>query len=122
MNTPHKFIHTFANGITGTLVFDPSEHYWPESRKIKPAKSWSRQPTDKDYEAMFAEYREWLHTVHSEIAVIIDSEHAYLLQDSFANPPFWEFWVYRPSGEKECVKKDIGIFDPRTMGRDDLLW
>jgi hypothetical protein len=117
MSTAHQFTHTFRNGATCTFVFEPSAHYDPATRQIFPAKHWSSSPTDEEAEALYPEYLEWAHSVHSEIAEIIMDECTYLIQDSYASPPTWEFWVYRPGGQKECVKRGFGRFDPRWIGR-----
>jgi hypothetical protein len=118
MSDSHQFTHLFANGLTCTFVFDPELHHHPESRMIAPAKHWSRSFDDAEADAILPEYREWAHTVHGEIADILGESCVYVLQDSAATLPFWEFWVYHPGGTKECVKRGTGRFDPRMMGRD----
>jgi hypothetical protein len=117
MSNAHRFTHTFRNGSTCTFVFDPSVHYDPVSRQISPAKEWSSRPTDEEADSLYPEYREWAHTVNSEIAEVIMSECTYVFMDSFSDPPTWEFWLYGPGGKVECIKRGIGLFDPRWIGR-----
>ena len=49
-----------------------------------------------------------------EKAKIVNAEHRYVVQDRYAEHPFWQMWVYSPNGEKKCVAKGDGIFDPNA--------
>ncbi len=111
MAAPHRFTHLFSNGITCTFLFDPALHYHAETKSISPAKHWSRKFDDAEAIDLFPEYLAWAHTVHEEIADLIGGACTYLLQDSAADPPSWEFWVYRPGGQRECAAKGFGTFD-----------
>jgi len=117
MNDRYAFHHSFPHGILGSIVFEPAIHYDRASQSIRPAKKWSREPTDEEFGSFFHEYVEWMHTVNTELSQIIGGDHTYVLQDRYAKEPFWEFWVYHANGEKECIAKQNGIFDPGLIGR-----
>ena len=97
------FVHQFANGIIGSFIFDRSRHFNPETLLISPAKDFSRSITDEEAPAMFAEYREWLHVVNSEIAVVMNSDCLYVLADSYVTPPLRELWLYEPGGGRRLL-------------------
>lgn len=118
MANSHQFTHLFSNGITCTFVFDPELHYHPETKSIFPVKRWSRKFDDAEADAILPEYRAWAHTVHDEIASLLGGPCTYVLQDSAAEPPFWEFWVYQPGGRRECAAKGLGQFDWKMLGTD----
>ena len=104
---PRVFSHTFRNGLVCTCVLDPARHCSPTA--ICPDKRWSREPTEEEFRAIRAEYREWNHFVHAEITAIIGRDHAWVFMDSHANPPWWELWVYRLDGGRECLGKGTGL-------------
>src|SRR6266404_2249751 len=89
--------------------FDASVHYDRQARKVSPEKEWSPQPSEEEFRAFFPEYREWIHTVNCAIAELVQADHAYVLQDSWANPPYRETWIYKADGTKRCIKKEYGI-------------
>jgi|SRR5260221_8169394 len=117
MNERYVFQHSFPHGLSCTVLFEPAIHYDRAAQGIRPAKQWSRQPRDEEFKTFFTQYVEWMHTVNAELSEIIGSDHTYVFQDSYAEEPFWEFWVYHSNGEKECVAKQNGFFDPSLIGR-----
>jgi hypothetical protein len=117
MNDRHIFQHAFSHGITGTVLFVSAKHYDHAKKSIRPEKLWNRPPTDAEFESIFSEYREWMHTFNAELSAIIQGDHTYVVQDRYAKSPFWEFWVYHANGERECVTRKNGIFDPAFLGR-----
>ena len=97
----YKFIHRFATGVVISMHFNRRKHYDKATNRISPVKNFSREITDEEAPAMFPEYREWAHSVHSEIAKIIKHDCGLWLVDSYAKPPIAEFWIYRLDGTKE---------------------
>lgn len=117
MKNRYAFQHTFLPGLICSLLFEPAIHWDRGTNSLRPAKQWSRQPTDDEFGIFYSQYVEWMHTVNAELSSIIGSDHTYVFQDSYADEPFWEFWIYRANGEKECVATQMGFFDPRLIGR-----
>src|SRR5438105_4102792 len=117
MKDLYTFQHSFPGGLTCTMLVQPAIYYERAGKSFRPAKKWNRKPTDKEFETFFPEYIKWVHTVNAELAEIIGEDHVYVIQDSYAEKPFWEFWVYHANGEKECVAKGDGPFDPALIGR-----
>ena len=99
------------------MLFQPAIHWDRGTNAIQTPKKWDTEPTDEEFEAFFPEYVEWMHSVNLALSEIIGSDHTYVFQNSYAEEPFWEFWVYHANGEKECVAKDYGRFDPSLVGR-----
>jgi len=99
------FIHNFANGIVGTFTFDRTIHFNPATLQIRPAKDFSRLPTDAEAPSMFPEYLEWVHLVNAGISAMIDSDVIYLLLDSYATPPLQELWLYQKTGGRQLIGK-----------------
>ena len=110
MSAPHIFKHSFPNGIACAAVFEPAIHYDSQAKRISLAKKWSPKPTEEEFKSLFPEYIEWRHTVNAEISEIIGSDHTYVVQDKYAEHPFWEAWGYHANGERECFEKGDGIF------------
>ena len=117
MNDRCTFQHSFGGGFVCTVIFDPKVHYDPSNRTIRPAKEWNPYPKDEDFEAFYPQYMEWMHFVNSELSKIAGQDHTFVFQDKYAPKPYWEFWVYHANGEKKCVAKQYGVFDPRLIGR-----
>jgi hypothetical protein len=111
MNEPLKFHCDFGTGTNCTITLD-LEEYRKDPKNIRPKTVWVGPRTDEVFEL----YRPWMHTVNAAISEAIQSDHVYVLQD-WAKNPRWEFWVYHPSGERECVAEGDGVFHPSMMGR-----
>jgi hypothetical protein len=117
MNELYTFKHLFSNRISCSIHFEPAIHFDRVTKNIRPTKHWSSEPTNEEFHTIFLDYVEWMHTVNGELSRIIGGDHTYVLQDRFAERPFWEFWVYHANGEKECVAKQYGFFDPSLIGK-----
>lgn len=105
----HTFHHTFTGNVTCTVIFDPAAHYDRKTRKLSPLKYWDPpEPSAEELNSFFPEYREWMHAVNSQISQLIKSDHIFVSQDSFAEPPYREFWLYKLDGTKQCIKKEYG--------------
>jgi hypothetical protein len=117
MDNRYVFQHSFGSGCTCTIAFQPGVHYDRATNTIRLAKQWSPQPSEEDFHAFYPQYVEWMHAVNAHLSEITGSDHTYVFQDSYADEPFWEFWVYHANGEKECVAKQRGFFDPSLIGR-----
>jgi hypothetical protein len=102
-----RFQHTFATGITGTMVFDPALHYCAAECRVSPDKHWSRTPSPSEFDSMFSEYKEWAKVVHAEISAIVQGPIAHLLQDSSGSPPSWELWFYLPDGTRRLAQRGV---------------
>jgi hypothetical protein len=117
VNKRYAFQHTFLRGVTCSMVFEPAIHYNRATQVLRPAKLWSREPTDEEFRTFYPQYVEWMHTVNLQLSEVIGGDHTYIFQDGHADEPFWEFWVYHANGEKECVAKETGFFDQSRLGR-----
>ena len=111
------FRHSFRHGLTYVVLFEPAVHLDRATNCIRPVKQWGRQPTEEEFDTIFTEYIEWMHTVNGHLSEIIGGDHTFVVQDKFSEQPFWEFWVYHADGGKECVAKGDGIFDPSWILR-----
>ena len=107
----HTFQAAFGR-FTCTITFDPVKHSHGEQGYGPPDKQWLPPPTEADLAAHFPAYREWIHTVYSAIAAIIDDEYRAIIQDRHPQRPKWEAWIYQPDGSAKCVAQGGGLFEP----------
>ena len=103
MNDLLNFQSDFENGTSCSIEVDLAAVR--RDNKICPKTTWSGRRTVK----MFPKYLAWIHTVNLDIAKVARREHVFVLQ-AWLRPPHWQFWVYRPNGEKELVAEADGTY------------
>jgi hypothetical protein len=109
----HKFHCDFGNGTSCTINFGTLTDCTGNPPNIRPKVEWTGTRTPE----IFPKYFAWIHTVNAVISKAINNKHVFVIQDWSSQLPHWEFWVYDPDGNKECIQKGEGMFQKHWINR-----